>query len=514
MANKKIDMSKLRQMLRLYAQGESKLKISNLTGVSRNTLKKYLKIYDRLGFTSNDIEQKGDQELDNLFGDNLLPEPSDRYKALEEFFPRMEKELKKRGATRLALWTIYIALHPDGFKVSQFKSHYRKWLIRSKPVMHMEHIAGDKMYIDYAGEKLHIVNEESGEITDVEVFIAILGASQLTYIEATLSQRKEDFITSCEHALAYYGGVPLAIVPDNLKSAVTKSDRFEPTLNQVFENFASHYSTTILPARAYKPKDKALVEGAVKIAYQRVYSVLDARVFHSLDELNIAIKEILEVHNNTKLTGRPDSRRDLYEAIERCTLNPLPVFPFEFKRQQHATIAVNGHVCLKEDKHYYSVPYHYIGKKVKLLYTSDRVEIFYNYASLALHQRNRRAYGYTTDIEHLASTHKYLTQWNPERFIKWAQTIGDPVKEFIILLMDSKTHPEQSYKACQGVLGYERKVGRERLINACKRAMEFENYSYNVIKLILVNHYDQLTSTEIAGELPLHENIRGENYYK
>ena len=279
MANKKTDMSKLRQMLRLHEQGESKLRISTLTGVSRNTLKKYLKIYNRLHLTAALVESQSDKELDHLFGENLLPEPCDRYKTLEPYFPKIEKDLKKRGITRHILWERYIADHPDGYKASQFKYHYQQWIKRSKPVMHIEHIAGDKMYVDYAGEKLHLVDKDTGEITDVEVFISVLGASQLTYIEATQSQCKENFISCCEHSLEYYGGVPMAIVPDNLRSAVTKSDRYEPTLNQAFENFASHYSTTILPARVYKPKDKAIVEGAVRIAYTRIYSVLDAKVF-------------------------------------------------------------------------------------------------------------------------------------------------------------------------------------------------------------------------------------------
>jgi len=514
MANKKTDMSKLRQMLRLYSQGESKLRISDLTGVSRNTLKKYLKIYTRLQLTATLVERQSDQELDHLFGDNLLPEPCERYKTLEPYFPKMEKELKKRGVTRHILWERYYAEHPDGYKASQFKYHYQQWLRRSKPVMHIDHIAGDKMYIDYAGEKLHLVDKDTGEIKDVEVYISVLGASQLTYVEGLRSQRNEDLISGCEHCLFYYGGVPLAIVPDNLRSAVTKSDRYEPTLNQAFENFASHYSTTILPARVYKPKDKALVEGAVRIAYQRIYSVLDNKVFHTLEELNEAIREIVEIHNNTKLTGRPYSRRELFEEIERHTLQPLPVLPFVFKRQQQVTVSVNGHVCLKEDKHYYSVPYHYIGKKVKLLYTSTEVEIFLNYASLTVHPRNRKQFGYSTNTEHLASTHKYLTEWNPERFIKWADSIDESVREFIIRLMESKSHPEQSYKACQGILGYERKVGRERLINACKRAIEYENYSYHSIKTILENKYDQLTYAELLTEIPPHENIRGENYYQ
>jgi transposase len=514
MANKKTDMSKLRQILRLHAQGERKLKISELAGVSRNTLKKYIKIYLRLGLTIKDIEVLSDQQLDRLFGENLLPEPSDKYKALESIFPTIEKDLKRRGITRQILWERYIIAHPDGYRLSQFKHHYHQWLKRSKPVMHIEHYAGDKMFIDFAGEKLHIVNKETGEITEAEVFISVLGASQLTYVEAVLSQCKEDFISCCEHTLNYYGGVPKAIVPDNLKSAVTKSSLYEPTLNQAFENFALHYSTTILPARSYKPKDKSLVEGAVRIAYQRIYSVLDRKIFHSLEELNNAIKEIVELHNNTRFSGRPYSRRDLFEEIEREALTPLPTLAYEFKRQQYSTVAVNSHICLKEDKHYYSVHYGYIGKKLKVMYSSTQVEIYYNYVLIATHKRDRKPYGYTTNPDHLASTHRYLTEWNPERFIKWAESIDKTVKAFITGLMDSKAHPEQAYKACQGVLGYERKVGRERLINACRRAIEYENYSYHAIKTILENKYDMLTYTEITTEIPAHENIRGENYYQ
>ena len=234
------------------------------------------------------------------------------------------------------------------------------------------------MFIDFAGEKLNIVDEETGEITEAEVFISVLGASQLTYVEAVLSQRKEDFITCCGHALEYYGGVPRSIVPDNLKSAVIKSSPYEPTLNQAFENFALHYSTTILPARSYKPKDKSVVEGAVRIAYRRIYAQLEGRVFHSLEELNRAIWEALENYNKTRFSHRPYSRRDLFEEIERKELGSLPSLPFELKRQQYSTVAVNGHICLKEDKHYYSVPHGYIGKKVKAMYSTTHVEIYYN----------------------------------------------------------------------------------------------------------------------------------------
>ena len=514
MANKTINMSKLRQILRLYSQGEKKLKISELTGISRNTLKKYIKIFHLLELTIKDVEELSDKELDQLFGENLVQEPSERYKTLETLFPAIEKELKRRGMTRQILWERYIARHPDGYRLSQFKYHYQQWLKRSKPVMHIDHIAGEKMYIDFAGEKLHIVNRETGEIIYVEVFISVLGASQLTYVEAVQSQCKEDFISCCEHALVYYGGVPKAIVPDNLKSAVIKSSPYEPTLNQAFENFALHYSTTILPARSYKPEDKSLVEGAVRIAYRRIYSVLDRKVFYTLEELNNAIWEITEQHNNTRFSGRPYSRRDLFEEIERQALHPLPTLAYEFKRQQYSTVSVNGHICLKEDKHYYSVHYGYIGKKVKTMYSTTHVDIFYNYVLIASHKRDRKPYGYTTSPDHLASTHRYITEWNPDRFLKWAESIDNDVKTFITRLMDSKAHPEQAYKACQGVLGFERKVGRERFIKACQRAIEYENYSYHAIKSILENKYDMLSYAEITADIPDHENIRGESYYQ
>jgi transposase len=514
MANKKTDMSKLRQILRLYTQGEKKLKISSLTGISRNTLKKYLKIYLRLGLTPKDVDALSDRELDRLFGENTLGEPCEKYKTLEAFFPAMEKQLRRRGVTRETLWQGYIAVHPDGYKLSQFKYHFQQWSKRTNPVMHIEHLSGDKMFIDFAGEKLNIVDRETGEITQAEVFISVLGASQLTYVEAVGSQRKEDFISCCEHALEYYGGVPRAIVPDNLKSAVIKSSPYEPTLNQAFENFALHYSTTILPARSYKPKDKSLVEGAVRIAYRRIYAQLEGKTFYSLEELNKAIWEALEIYNAARFSHRPYSRRDLFEEIERTALGVLPPLPFELKRQQYSTVAVNGHVCLREDKHYYSVPFGYIGKKVKTMYSTTHVEIYYNYMLIASHKRDRRPYGYTTNPDHLASTHRYLSEWNPERFIKWAESIDASVKVFVTRLMDSKAHPEQAYKACQGVLGFERKVGRDRLINACKRAIEYENYSYHAIKSILENRYDMLTLAEITAEIPAHENIRGETYYQ
>src|SRR5690606_23983022 len=315
-----------------------------------------------------------------------------------------------------------------GFAYTQFCFHLTKWKARVNPVMHQDHKVGDKLYIDFAGVKLSIVDKETGELIEVEVFVAILGASQLTYVEAVSSQQKEDLIAACENELHYIGGVPAAIVPDNLKAAVTKSNKYEPTLNESFADFADHYGTTILPARAYRPRDKALVEGAVKIIYSRIYVPVKRAIYHSLAELNIAIRKELELHNSLLLKGRNYSRRLQFEEIERGVLAPLPVLRYEFKKQSHAKVMKNGHVSLGIDKHYYSVPYRFTGKHVKLLFSRSVVEIYFNYERIALHKREKAPYSYTTDKDHLAVNHRFLSDWTPDKFLEWASSIHEDVR--------------------------------------------------------------------------------------
>ena len=382
--------------------------------------------------------------------------------------------------------------------------------------MHMQHKCGDKMYVDYAGKTLSIIDKTNGESQEVQFFIALLGGSQYTYAEATLSQQKEDFVRSVERAMRYFQGVPAAIVPDNLKSAVIKSSRFEPTINETLADLAEHYDTTILPTRAYKPRDKSLVEGAVKILYRRIYANLKDASFYSLEEINQAINELLEAHNGRKLTARPYSRRDLFLEDEKPTLRPLPATYFEIKYQSFATVMQNGHVHLSRDKNYYSVPYPYIKKKVKLLYTSSTVEIYYKYNRIALHKRNYKPYVYTTTSEHLASTHRFVAEWSAERFMDWAKSIDTAVGEYILHIIESRNHPEQAYKSCLGILNFEKKVGKVRLVKACKRGLEFETYSFKSIQKILENGLDYDQNQEenpIPQELPEHSNIRGKQYY-
>jgi transposase len=512
-------MSKVRNIISLYTTGVSKQSIGERLGLPRNSVKKYIRLFLASDKSMEELQQMSDTQLEQLFLD-MVPrhhiEDDPKHKSVEKFFPGMEKALKSRENTKEKQWQLYIALHPDGYRLSQFKGYYLKWVKMRNPVMHMEHKAGEKMYVDYAGQKLQLIDPESGEVIPVEVFVAILGASQLTYVEASYSQQKEDFIGSCENALHFFGGVPNAIVTDNLKSAVIKGNRYEPTLNEAFRDFVSHYMMAALPAAPYKPKYKALVEGAVKIIYRTIYGTVKERVYSSLELLNQAIRIALEEHNGRLLKNRPFSRRQLFEETERHTLNPLAEHKYELKHRVIVTVMKNNYVNLAEDKHYYSVPYQYIGKKVTLLYSQSTVEVYHRYERITIHNRNRQPYGYTTIIEHLASKHRFMSDWNPDKFIERGEEIGPETKEYIIQLLNTRQHPEQTYRSCQGVLSFAARSGKERLNNACKRALQYEDYGYQTIRIILERRLDR-NADEDAGTdqpLPLHDNIRGKNYYQ
>ena len=520
MSNKLIVMSKVRNIIRLYTEGVSKQSIGDRTGLPRNSVKKYIRLFLASDKSPEELELMSDTELEQFFMD-MVPrhyvEDDPRYIAAVAFFPGMEKALKHRENTKEKQWQQYIALNPDGYRVSQFKGYYIKWLKVRNPVMHMEHKAGEKMYVDYAGQKLHLIDPESGQEVPVEVFVAILGASQLTYVEASYSQKKEDFIGSCENALHFFGGVPNAIVTDNLKSAVIKGNRYEPTLNEAFRDFVSHYTMSALPAAPYKPKYKALVEGAVKIIYRTIYGMVKERVYSSLELINKAIGEALEQHNNRLLQNRPFSRRQLFEETERQTLRPLADHRYELKHRMIVTVMKNNYVNLTEDKHYYSVPYHFIGKKVTLLYSQSVVEVYHRYERIAIHNRSRQPYMYTTVNEHLASKHRYMSDWNPNTFIERAEEVGPETKQYIIELLNTRQHPEQTYRSCQGVLSFAARVGKERLNNACRRALQYGDYGYQTIKAILERGLDGNTDEAEPGSdqpLPPHDNIRGKNYYR
>lgn len=514
MPNKPIRMNKLRQIIRLYCEGTGTKRIHAMTGTSRNTVKKYLRVWQRLGISHQEFVAKSDKELWVLFA-TPVARTSDRPRMLQlqALLPEICKRLKKKGMTRAMLHGEYILKHPDGYARAHFNNAILSYLQLAKPVMHIEHKAGDKVYVDFAGHKLKMAHADGTE-HDAEVFVAILGCSQLTYVEAVASQRKEDLIRACENALHYFGGVPLAIVPDNLRSAVTRGSRYEAVLNDEFSAFAEHYGAAVVPARAYKPRDKALVEGAVKLIYRSIYTKLEGRVFGDLESLNSAIGPALETHNNKPFSGRDYSRREQFEEIEREALAPLSPLRYEVHRQAMATVTRSGYVRLAEDSHYYSVPYTYIGKKAKLLYTSSLVKVYYQYAMIACHDRTRARYHYTTNEEHLAPHHRFQSEWTPENFIRQAEAVHQDVARYISKVLEHKKYPEQAYKSCSGILNFARHVGPSRLTDACRWADSLGQYNYPIIEEILKKRLDQLRPDEEPAEIPPHGNIRGKEYYK
>jgi len=334
---------------------------------------------------------------------------------------------------------------------------------------------------------------------------------------AVHSQCKEDFIMGCERALHFFGGVPQAIVPDNLKSAVTKASKYEAQLNDNFAAFAEHYHTFGFPTRTYKPKDKALVEGAVKIIYTTIFSKIDQNVYHKLEAINKDILFHLEAHNNTKLTGENYSRRQQFAELEQQALQPLNPYLFEPMTTQLSTVNKYGHVLLSADKRYYSVPYKLIGKRLKIKYTTTRLEVYDENEVVAVHDRFiGKGLKYITIQDHLATQHKYLAEWNPQKFMATASSIGEAVAQYIARILAREMYPEQSYKSCSGVLSFAKRVGNARLINACKRADSFGIYNYGIIDQILRSKADGIPfEDEIPNPvMPLHENIRGQDYYE
>jgi len=514
MSNKPIEMRKIKRIYKFDSQGLSHRKISIQLGVSRPTIKKYLAEIKKYELTLEEVQLMSIEELSQLFGQEKKVE-SKRLKILKKYFPYFDTELKKTGVTRRLLWEEYISKHPDGLKLSQFSYWYQQWSLAISPVMHFNHKAGDKLFIDYTGKKLQVVDPSTGEVKQAEVIICVLGCSQMTYVEATYTQRKEDFIKSIENSLWFFKGVPSALVTDNLKAAVKKSSKYEPVLNETFSDFADYYQTTVLPTRAYKPRDKAIVENAVKIIYTRVFAKLRTKTFHTLKSLNIAILEQLEIHNQMPFRGRAYSRKDIYEQTELESLNPLPIKRYEIKYIQMGTVHKNSHVYLKRDKHYYSVPYKYISQKARIISSSTVVQVYIKQVYVASHIRNQQAYTYSTKSEHMPSQHQFVSEWSSKKFIDWASSIGPFCKTYIEKVLDKKHHPEQSYKSCAGILHMTKKVGKERLEKACKRALEYDAYNYTTLRRILEKGWeDQNESTQNNKEIPQHQNIRGNDYYK
>lgn len=515
MAGKTINMSKLKQIILLRGSGTPLQAIARTLQLSRNTVKKYLRLIEVKGLPDSELLALSDPQLDALFED---PDPGDqeRLADLIKWFPHLEKELKRTGVTRWILWGEYRQAHPNGFSYSRFCDHFKQYRVSRAATLHFEYEPGDKLFLDFTGKKLSIVDPTTGQLTLVEVFVAVLGYSQLTYVQAVATQRKEDFIGATERALHYFGGVPRVLIPDNLKSAVTKADKYEPAINDDFLDFANHYQCAVMPTRSYKPRDKAHVERGVNIAYHRIFAPIRDRVFYSLKRLNTAILDLLKVHNEQPFQKRPISRRQLFEQDEKGMLRQLAAERYEFKKLRFATVMKNGYVQLWEDKHYYSVPYRFIGSKVKVIYTNTQVSIFKATERIAYHQRSARQFGHTTVHEHMSSSHQFVSEWNPEKFITWAASIDPVVVNYVKTILKSASYPETTYRSCLGILTLDKKLGRQRLIDAVKRATHFGSYGYKTVHNILLHNLEQAPIDEQTSipSLPEHENVRGAASYQ
>jgi transposase len=492
MANRTIKMEVIKQIEILSNLGYGKKAIARELHLSKNTVKSYL--------------TKADE--------TTKPPPSARRDILIDFFPYCKIELGRKGVTRQILWGEYRSKHPNGYSYTQFCEHLSKWLDNKDVSLHIEQQAGDRLYIDFAGSKLSIVDTETGEIKEVEVFVAVLGFSGKTFVRACESQRKEDFLTCIVHALDYLGGVPNVLVPDNLKTGIDKANRYEADINRDLLDLGNHYGMAILPARSRKPRDKAWVERMVQITYTRIYAPMRNQVFTSLEKLNEAILELLKAHNNLPFQRREESRNELFETSERSFLHALPQDPWELKEYLQVKVMKNCYVQLHKDRHYYSVPYPYIGNRVKIVYTSRHVGIYLGTERIAYHLRDYRPHKYTEIKEHLPSSHQFVSEWNPTKFIDWAGRVHPDVKTYIVNVLENKSYPEQTYRSCVGILSFEKKAGRERLVAACQRASEYGVYNYKVIEQIINNKLDRLEKQTENRPMPNHNNIRGAQYYQ
>ncbi len=515
MARKRISMRKIREILKHNCSENLSIRqIAKLTGVSKTVVSEYLSTFKKTGIECNKISEMSDTELMELFK-GKKEENNIRYKELLEQMPHFTKELKRTGVTKQLLWKEYAKNNPNAFGYSQFCYHLQCWQDIQGLSMKQTHTPGEKTFVDYTGDRLFYFDGRGGEKKMAEVFVAILGASGLTYAEATESQKKEDFIRSVERTVKYFGGVTKAVVPDNLKSAVVTASKYEPVINPLFDDFAEYYRTTILPARAYRPKDKALVENAVRLIYQRIFAPLRNREFYSLEELNEAVREKLEAHNNQKMQVLQVSRRELFEEIEKSELKTLPSALYPMKSFENHKVAPDYHVLLSADKHYYSVPWQLKGKQVRIIYDERSVAVYYDNVRVAGHHRDRKRGGYTTKSDHMPHSHKFYASWSVEKFQKWAASIGDETLMVINHIMGSKKHPEQAFKSCIGILNLGQKNNSLDLNLACRRALNYGRISYKDVK----EYLEYIKRCKIVDDeniylFPVHENLRSASDYR
>lgn len=503
-------MRKAKEILRLhYEQGFSNRAIARACNISPTTVNEYLNKVAALDFST--VSAMDDESLGRILYPEKIQKSSSRQMPDMAY---LHRELKRKGVTLQLLWEEYKASYPEGYNRSQFYYWYREWSRCLNPVMRMNHKAGEKMFVDFSGDKPHYIDPGTGEIIDAELFIAVLGASSYTFAKAVRSQRMEDWIRCHIDAFEYLGGCPEVIVPDNCKVGVKTACFYDPQINVVYLDLADHYGVGVLPTRPYKARDKAKVENGVLNAQRRILAAIRNMRFFSLSELNEGIKEALERLNKRPMRGLNKSRYELFIQTDKPALNPLPKERFKIFSFKFARVNIDYHV--EVEKSYYSAPYKLLHKKVEVRYNNHTVQIYHNGKRVASHLRTFVRGEYITDDAHRPPAHLKYLEWTPERIRHWGKSIGENTECLMERIMSSRRHVEHGYRACLGILRLSRKYSSQRLEDACKRALFIGGISYRSVKSILENNLDKedIHEDNSSSKCIIHENIRGGGYYQ
>lgn len=506
-------MRTLKEILRLkWSEKLSNRKIARSCHIGHSTVADYLYRARKAG-----LSWPLPEELDDIKLEQLLFPPSEsisRSERREPDWQEIHQELKRKGVTLFLLWQEYKEICPEGFQYSRFCERYRQWTSTLDVCMRQNHKAGEKMFVDYAGQTVPIVDRQTGEVKKAQIFVAILGASNYTYTEATWTQSLPDWIASHIRAWEFMQGVAALTIPDNIKTGISEACYYEPDLNATYHELSQHYQTAILPARVRKPRDKAKVETGVQGVEQRILAPLRHRTFFSLTDLNQAIRELLVEYNQRPFQKLPGSRQSLFEELEQPVLKPLPAQRYEYAEWKTATVNIDYHV--EVDRHYYSVPYKLVRKRVEVRLTATVVECFHNGKRVASHLRSFEKGRHTTLKEHMPKGHLEYLEWTPERIVKWAAKTGGATAEVVKYIMVSRAHPQQGFRSCLGIMRLGKLHGTNRLEAACVRAKAINAMSYKSIASILKHGLDKCPLPEKPpASLNLrHDNVRGPEYYQ
>lgn len=504
-------MRKIKDVLRLHAAGRSARQIGPSVGVSRSTVADYLRRAEVAGLSWPLPEGLDEEALERRL---FPPLPSAQSRLFTEAdWAEIHRELKRPGVTLALLWDEYRGQHPDGYGYSAFCEHYRRWVGRLSPVMRQRHAAGERMFVDYSGTRMVVIDPTTGAARPAEIFIAVMGASNMTYVEASWSQALPDWIGAHTHAFAAFGAVPTLVVSDNLKSGVIRACFYEPQINRSYAEMAAHYGTAILPARPYKPRDKAKVEGAVLLVQRWIIARLRNRRFFSLEELNAAIRDEVARLNARVSRHLGASRQQLFETLDRPAMQPLPPEPFVHADWRQTTVGLDYHVRL--EGHHYSVPHDLLGQKLWARLTACTVEIFRAGKRVACHRRAAPGdTGATTLNEHRPASHRRHAETTPDQLRERAARIGPATAILIDVILRDRPHPEQGFRSCLGILRLARSYAPERVEAACDRALAINTRTMASVKSILINRLDGRPPDRPAEATPItHANIRGAKFF-